>query len=127
MDDLTALARHHLDRAKAEPHGRSSHLFLHDGPLRQSVIAMVAGCELDEHNAPPAASIQVLHGHVRLTAGETGGRLDLIAGQVERIPQERHGVVALEDSVVLLTAVTATVGCPTPTEEAAAHHHADRH
>ncbi|MGY0062052.1 cupin [Streptomyces sp. LZ34] len=124
MDDLTALARHHLDRAKTDPHGRSSHLFLHDGPLRQSVIAMVAGCELDEHNAPPAASLQVLHGHVRLTAGKTGHvRLDLIAGQVQRIPQERHGLVAVEDSVVLLTAVTATVGCPTPTEEAAAHDH----
>ncbi|MBL1098291.1 cupin [Streptomyces coffeae] len=117
MDDLTALARHHLDQAKSDPHGRSAHLFLHDGPLRQSVIAMVSGCELDEHNAPPAASLQVLHGHVRLTS--TGGATtDLIAGQVLRIPHERHGLRALEDSVVLLTAVTATVGCPTPAENA---------
>ncbi|MEU0839432.1 cupin [Streptomyces sp. NPDC005962] len=117
MDDLTALARHHLDQAKADPHGRSAHLFLHDGPLRQSVIAMVSGCQLDEHNAPPAASLHVLHGHVRLTG--SGVRTDLIAGQVERVPHERHGMVALEDSVVLLTAVTATVGCPAPGEDAA--------
>ncbi|MCQ8189596.1 cupin [Streptomyces rugosispiralis] len=117
MDDLTTLARHHLDQAKADPHGRSAHLFLHDGPLRQSVIAMVSGCELDEHNAPPAASLQVLHGHVRLTG--SGDRLDLIAGQVHELPHERHGLRALEDSVVLLTAVTATHGCPTPYEDAA--------
>ncbi|MBW8091297.1 MULTISPECIES: cupin [Streptomyces] len=116
MDDLTTLARRHLDQAKADPHGRSAHLFLHDGPLRQSVIAMVSGCELDEHNAPPAASLQVLHGHVRLTGGTN--RMDLIAGQVQELPHERHGLRALEDSVVLLTTVTATPGCPTPYEEA---------
>ncbi|MET7764277.1 cupin [Streptomyces sp. NPDC005336] len=118
MDDLTTLARHHLDHAKADPHGRSAHLFLHDGPLRQSVIAMVSGCETDEHNAPPAASLQVLHGHVRLI-GEDGGHFDIIAGQVERVPHERHAMLAVEDSVVVLTAVTATPGCPSPYEDTA--------
>ncbi|MFH8367623.1 cupin [Streptomyces sp. NPDC018031] len=112
MDDLTKLARHHLDLARADPHGRSAHLFLHGGPLRQSVIALTSGTELDEHNAPPAASLQVLHGHVRLTT--SGSEQDLIAGQVQLIPQERNGLRAMQDSVVLLTAVTATTGCPTP-------------
>lgn len=115
MDDLTTLARHHLDQAKADRHGRSAHLFLHDGPLRQSVIAMVSGIETDEHNAPPAASLQVLHGHVRLT-GEEGAHVDVIAGQVLRVPHERHAMSAVEDSVVLLTAVTATPHCPEPYE-----------
>ncbi|MDT3395484.1 cupin domain-containing protein [Streptomyces sp. B1866] len=110
MDDLTALARRHLDQARIDPHGRSSHLFLRDGPLRQSVIALTSGQELDEHNAPPAASIQVLHGHVRLT-GASGETQELIAGQVLPIPHERHGLRAVEDSVVLLTAVTATTDC----------------
>lgn len=109
MDDLTTLARSHLDQARCAPHGRSAHLFLHDGPLRQSVIALASGAELDEHNAPPASSLQVLHGHVRLTVA--GRDQDLVAGQLQRIPHERHGLRAMADSVVLLTAVTATGDC----------------
>lgn len=108
MDDLTALARQQLDDAKASPHGRSAHLFLHDGPLRQTVIALTAGSELDEHKAPPAGSLQVLHGHVQLTTEQ--GRLDLIAGQVVKIPDVRHGLKAVENSAVLMTAVTRVAG-----------------
>jgi quercetin dioxygenase-like cupin family protein len=105
MQDLQALAEEHLAAARAAEHGRSAHLVLHDGPLRQSVIALRAGAVLDEHNAPPAASLQVLHGRVRITA-ESGAQ-ELAAGTLQRIPHERHGLLALEDAVVLLTAVTA--------------------
>ncbi len=104
MDDLSTLTRSQLDDARASAHGRSAHLFLHDGPLRQTVIALIAGAALDEHNAPPAASLQVLHGRVRLTG--PGGGQELRAGQVAATPHERHGLQAIEDSVVLLTAVT---------------------
>lgn len=106
MDDLTALARQQLDEARADPHGRSAQLFLHDGPLRQTVIALTAGTSLDEHVSPRAASIQVLHGHVRVTTDS--GDQDLVAGQVDRAPGERHGLTAVENSAVLLTAVTRT-------------------
>ncbi|MET9292502.1 cupin [Streptomyces sp. NPDC003077] len=106
MDDLTALTRQQLDDARASAHGRSAHLFLHEGPLRQTVIALIGGASLDEHNAPPAASLQVLHGHVRLTTPE--GDRDLVTGHVIPIPQERNGLTALVDSAVLLTVVTAT-------------------
>lgn len=104
MDDLSALARQQLDDARASAHGRSGHLFLHDGPLRQSVIAMIAGTALDEHNTPPAASLQVLHGRVRVTG--SGGGQELTAGQVAMSPRERNGLLALDDAAVLLTAVT---------------------
>ena len=105
MQDLQALAEEHLARARAAEHGRSAHLALHDGPLRQSVIALRSGAALDEHNAPPAASLHVLRGRVRITA--ESGTQELAAGALQRIPQERHGLLALEDTVVLLTAVTA--------------------
>ncbi|MFJ9414219.1 MULTISPECIES: cupin [unclassified Streptomyces] len=104
MNDLNALTRDQLDDARASAHGRSAHLFLHDGPLRQTVIALIAGASLDEHNAPPAASLQVLKGQVRLVGPH--GSQELRAGQVIAIPHERHGLRALEDSVVMLTAVT---------------------
>lgn len=111
-DDLRTLTRQQLDDARASAHGRSAHLFLHDGPLRQTVIALTAGSALDEHNAPPAASLQILHGRVRLTA--PSGNRELVAGQVVQIPHERHGLHAVEDSAVLLTAVTAVPGAPNP-------------
>ncbi|MGW4164528.1 cupin [Streptomyces sp. NPDC004788] len=101
--DLTALADEHLTKAREDAHGRSAHLVVHDGVLRQSVIAMTSGTALDEHNAPPAGSLQVLRGRVRLTAA--GRSEDLSAGQLQMIPQERHGLTALDDAVVLLTAV----------------------
>ncbi|NUU20576.1 MAG: cupin [Streptomycetaceae bacterium] len=104
MDDVTMLAREHLAKAAASDHGRSAHLFLHEGPLRQTVIALTAGSALDEHNAPVAASVQVLVGSVRITADS--GDVDVAAGQIQAVPQERHGLLALQDAVVLLTAVT---------------------
>ncbi|MEU1349087.1 cupin [Streptomyces sp. NPDC005775] len=102
-NDLNALADEHLAAARTSPHGRSAHLLLHEDPMRQTVIALASGRALDEHNAPPAASLQVLRGAVRITA--ESGDVELAAGQLHPIPQERHGLLALEDAVVLLTAV----------------------
>ncbi|MVO83564.1 cupin [Streptomyces sp. p1417] len=105
--DLTALADDHLNAARADAHGRSARLLVHDGPLRQSVIALTSGSALDDHVTPPAASLQVLRGKVRLTT-EAGGEHLLAAGELWAVPKERHGLLAVEDAVVLLTAVTAT-------------------
>ena len=105
MEDLSALADQQLALAHRADHGRSAHLFLRDGPLRQSVIALTAGTELGEHEAPPAASLQVLRGLVRLTTDR--GDLELPQDALTQLPHARHGLQALHDSVVLLTAVTA--------------------
>ncbi|MER6401776.1 MULTISPECIES: cupin [unclassified Kitasatospora] len=105
MVDLEQLAVEHAAKATESPHGRSAHLVVHDGVLRQTVIALTAGTSLDEHNAPAAASIQVLRGRVSLTVA--GHLQELSAGQLHPIPQDRHGLLAHVDSVVLLTAVTA--------------------
>ncbi|MFE3372036.1 cupin [Streptomyces sp. NPDC059173] len=103
MDDINALAEDHLTAARASAHGRSAHLVLQQPPLRQTAIALTEGTALDEHNAPPAASLLVLRGSVRLTAGS--GDTELSAGALHPIPRERHGLLALSDAVVLLTAV----------------------
>lgn len=103
MADLTELARFHLAAALADDHGRSAELILHDGPLRQSVIALRAGVELAEHNSPAAASLQVLTGSVRVTGQEV---TEITAGRVDVLTHHRHAVLALEDSVFLLTTVT---------------------
>ncbi|MFE5580089.1 cupin [Kitasatospora sp. NPDC056531] len=105
MPDLEQLAVEHAALAAESPHGRSAHLVLHDGVLRQTVIALTAGTALDEHTPPTAGSVQVLRGRVSLTIA--GRRTELSVGELAPVPQERHGLLAHVDSVVLLTAVTA--------------------
>ncbi|MBX9245894.1 cupin [Actinotalea ferrariae] len=104
LPDLAELTRTHLAAAHESPHGRSAELVLHDGVLRQTVIALTGGSELGEHNAPHAASVFVLAGRVRVTGLDQD---EIAAGQLARLTHERHGVVALEDSAFLLTTVTS--------------------
>ncbi|MFF2508933.1 cupin [Streptomyces sp. NPDC058067] len=101
--DLNALADKHLAAARSAAHGRSAHLLLREETLRQSLIALTAGSALEEHNAPPAATLQVLRGEVVLTA--VSGDVTLKAGRLHAIPQERNGLRAVTDAAVLLTAV----------------------
>lgn len=105
MPDLATLTETHLAAALAAPNGRSTELIVHDHQLRQTVIALADGQALSEHNDPPAETIQVLRGSVRITA-RGGGDVLVRDGELVALPHERHGVVALEDAVILLTTVT---------------------
>jgi len=100
---LEPLIRDLFGEAREGRSGRSA-VALHPGRhhhLRQTVIAVLADHRLAEHEAPPEATLHVLMGRVRLTAGEDaweGG-----AGELLVIPQARHDLLALEDSAVLLS------------------------
>lgn len=104
MTDLVTSAQEHLDAARVSTHGRDAQLILHDGVLRQTVIALTEGTELAEHNSPHAASLQVLIGKVRVTGVEEA---EVSAGHLIVLTHKRHAVLALEDSVFLLTTVTS--------------------
>ena len=110
---LTALARQQLKLARAASSGRSAQTVYggHEHALRQTLIALAAGRRLDEHDSPGEATVHVLHGRVRLAAGDLaweGSPGDLIV-----VPAARHALEALEDSAVLLT-VSTTVLNPIP-------------
>ncbi len=100
---LDAIAREQARRAAAAPGGRSAETVYggHEHALRQTVLALTAGSSLDDHENPGEATVQVLRGRVRLTAGEAAweGR----SGDLLVVPDRRHGLEALEDSAVLLT------------------------
>lgn len=56
---------------------------------------------MSEHENPGEATVHVLRGRVRLVAGEDTweGR----SGDLLIVPDTRHGLEAVEDSVILLT------------------------
>ena len=99
---LTALAREQLKLAHASSSGRSSSTVYggHEHRLRQTVIALTAGQALGEHENPGEATVHVLHGRVRLGAGETSW--DGAPGDLLIVPDRRHTLEALEDAAVLL-------------------------
>jgi quercetin dioxygenase-like cupin family protein len=100
---LSDLASDKLAEAKQSHSGRAAHTIHggHSHELRQTVLALLAGHDLSEHDSPGEATLQVLHGHVRLTTG--GDAWDGQTGEYLAIPAERHALHAIEDSVVLLT------------------------
>lgn len=100
---LTALARQQLKLAQNASSGRSASTVYggHEHSLRQTVIALATGQRLEEHENPGEATVHVLHGRVRLAAGDTsweGSPGDLLV-----VPPSRHSLEALEAAAVLLT------------------------
>lgn len=102
---LTALAREQLEAARRSSAGRSAVTVYggHEKALRQTLIALVAGSRLDEHENPGDATVHVLLGRVTLASGADSW--DGRAGDLIVVPPARHSLVAVEDTAVLLTAV----------------------
>jgi quercetin dioxygenase-like cupin family protein len=100
---LEALARQQVKLAATAAGGHTADTVFggHEKVLRQTMIGMVAGARLSEHENPGEATALILHGRVRLRAAHEsweGARGDLLI-----MPDNRHSLEALEDSAVLLT------------------------
>lgn len=100
---LAELVDEHLEEARRSSAGRSARS-IYGGQghvLRQTLIALAAHRRLGEHESPGEATLHVLHGRVRLHAGEQAW--DGEAGDLVVIPSTRHNLEALEEAAVLLT------------------------
>jgi quercetin dioxygenase-like cupin family protein len=106
--DLRTAAQELLDSLAEQPSGRTARTLSPGAhaPLKQTLLALQAGHQLQDHRAPGQASIEVLVGRVRLTVGSDEVALE--AGHWAPIPPEVHGLVADEDSVALLTVASGT-------------------
>lgn len=108
--DVPELAQDLLDEAKDPEHksGRTARTLVggRDANLRHTLIALRADAKLSDHESPGEATVLVLEGEVSITVGDHGTRIP--AGQIMEIPRMRHGLVAHEDSVVVLTVAPHT-------------------
>jgi quercetin dioxygenase-like cupin family protein len=98
---LRTLGDRLLDEARAAHSGRAGRTIIALPGLRTTLLALAAGRELAEHQAPGSATIACLSGEATLATGEREWRLreaDAVA-----IPEERHRLVAEADTLVLLT------------------------
>ncbi len=99
---LEALARQQLIAAASAGGGHTARTVYggHEKLLRQTVIGMVEGAVLAEHENPGEATVHVLRGRVRLASGELSWEAQ--SGDLLIVPDARHSLESLEDSAVLL-------------------------
>lgn len=99
---LDALARQQLELAATHSgHAADTVVGGHERVLRQTVIGMIEGAELAEHENPGEATVHVLRGRVRLSSGDQSW--EARSGDLLKVPDARHSLLALEPSAVLLT------------------------
>lgn len=99
---IEALARQQLSQAAANGRNAADTVVGgHEKVLRQTVIGMLSGAEMGEHENPGEAALYVLKGSVRLIAGDQ--EWDARTGDLLLLPDTRHSLVALADSALLLT------------------------
>jgi quercetin dioxygenase-like cupin family protein len=100
---LTAVGDEQMAIARGLSSGRAAQTIFggHEHFLRQTVIALVGGRETSVHRSPGEATLQVLQGEIKVTAGDStwqGGIGDFVI-----IPAGTHSVLAVEDCVMLLS------------------------
>lgn len=100
---LEALARQQLELAATHNgHAADTVVGGHERVLRQTVIGLTEGAQLSEHENPGEATVYVLRGRVRMFS--VGGESwDGRSGDLLKIPDARHSLLALEDAAILLT------------------------
>lgn len=99
------LAQDLLTRATESAAGRAAQSLRggRENQMRHTMIALANGASLAEHDNPGEATLFVWSGSVQLTAGDEGWVLQ--PGEYCEIPPVKHGLIALADSVVLLSTV----------------------
>lgn len=100
---IEALAREQLKAAGLASSARAADTVYggHEKVLRQTVMGMLQGAEINERENHDEATIFVLSGRVILRTGEVSWTAR--TGSLLIVPEARHSLVAVEDSTLLIT------------------------
>ncbi|EHK83954.1 hypothetical protein ACWGRK_13880 [Saccharomonospora azurea] len=98
---VDALAAELLDEAEKHRARRTARTLVAGNSLRSTLIALLTGTELAEHDSPPGGTLHVLGGSVLLRTPSR--QWELAEGDLATLPPERHSVYALTDATLLLT------------------------
>ncbi len=101
ITELDTAAKELLTDARGHDSRRTARTVVTGTAMRATLIALCEGASMADHDAPPAATLQVVEGRVRLHTRDREWVLD--AGHLVAVPHQRHGLTALTDAVVLLT------------------------
>jgi quercetin dioxygenase-like cupin family protein len=101
VTQVDAVAAELVEEARRHDSRRAARTLVTGTTQRVTLIALAEGAVLADHDSPPAATLYVVTGSVRLHTHDQSW--DLARGQLARIPPQRHGLTALTDSAVLLT------------------------
>ncbi len=101
--DLAVAGRVLLEQAGEMAAGRAARTLTPGAGalLKQTLVALAEGRDLDEHTAPGPATLQVLTGQVTLRAGDT--TLPVPEDSWAELPTEAHELHADRAAVVLIT------------------------
>ncbi|MFX0539884.1 hypothetical protein ACQBAT_14680 [Ornithinimicrobium sp. Y1847] len=98
--DLVAVGDELLARARENGTGRAVRAVVRQPGQQVILLGLPAGGGLPDHDAPGPASLHCLTGRVTLSADDR--TWVLMPGQVVRIPDATHAVLAHEDSTCVL-------------------------
>ncbi len=101
--ELDQLVAQEWAKASASNNGRSAIAVLKDGRLRHTLITLLTGCKMNDHEKPESATLQVLRGTIVVSWG--GESKTIEHGGLYVLPDAIHNVVATEDSAFLLTSL----------------------
>lgn len=101
--DLARAASELLDEARGLAAGRSARTLTPGAgaPLKQTLLALTAGTQLEDHTAPGPTTLVGVAGTAILAT--QAGRLVLTEGVWTGCPRGQHSLEAVSDAVVLIT------------------------
>ena len=102
MVALTNVITLAIDRAREAVDGHFTHHLIRTGPLQQTVIGLREGVRFREHESEVPATLYILRGAIRVNAAEP---FVLQSGTLHEMPPQRRSFEAIQDTVMLLTAV----------------------
>lgn len=99
--DFNAEQRHLKETARRAPAQRAGSTLYRGDAMRQTMVVLLEGAEMAEHESPAEAFIHVLEGSI--TIHGNARKWQISAGELFPLPPEKHSVTANQETLFTLT------------------------